>query len=85
MKLTDEQLQTQTLDRNISVTANAGTGKTFVLVLRYLNILEKIYENIQNDSQQSVFDDYNTKRVLAITFTKKAASEMKIKVIEKID
>jgi ATP-dependent helicase/nuclease subunit A len=85
MKLTDEQMLTQTIDRNISVTANAGTGKTFVLVRRYINILSKIYDDMLNDTESTIFEDYSSKSVLAITFTKKAASEMKIKVMSKID
>jgi ATP-dependent helicase/nuclease subunit A len=85
MKLTDEQILTQTIDRNISVTANAGTGKTFVLVRRYINILSKLYEDLLQDTESTIFEDYSSKSVLAITFTKKAASEMKIKVMSKID
>ncbi len=83
--MTKEQFLTQTLDRSISVTANAGTGKTYVLVQRYIEILQECFKKIQKDSGYSVFDIFNPKNILAITFTKKAAAEMKLKVIRDIE
>ncbi|WP_418508738.1 UvrD-helicase domain-containing protein [Corallibacter sp.] len=50
--------------------ASAGSGKTFTLVKEYLKILIK-----SNNSQQF-------RHILAITFTNKAASEMKVRIIE---
>jgi len=66
----EQQLALQT-DRNISVTAGAGSGKTTILVERYLKILL----------------DENTpiRRVLAITFTEKAAAEMTERVARRIN
>jgi ATP-dependent helicase/nuclease subunit A len=52
-----------TLDRHVAVTAGPGSGKTRVLVSRYLAILERTDARIEN--------------VVAITFTNKAASEMR--------
>ncbi len=49
--------------------ASAGSGKTFTLVKDYLQIL------LQNR------DAYHFKKVLAITFTNKAAAEMKERVV----
>ncbi|MBP7892046.1 MAG: UvrD-helicase domain-containing protein [Firmicutes bacterium] len=58
------------LDRSLVVTAGAGSGKTRVLVGRYLNILEE---------QAADIDE-----VIAITFTEKAANEMKGRAWEEI-
>ncbi|MBS4028811.1 MAG: UvrD-helicase domain-containing protein [Ignavibacteriales bacterium] len=48
-----------------SVTANAGTGKTLVLIHRFLNILLETNTNIRE--------------IVAVTFTDKAASELRKK------
>lgn len=62
-KPTPSQLEAiQTIHCPLAVTAGAGSGKTRVLVERYLNLLH-----------QGVSVD----RIAAITFTKKAAQEMK--------
>ncbi len=53
--------------RNLIVVAGAGSGKTFVLVERYLTLLDK------NPS-------WPLNAVVAITFTKKAAQEMRDRV-----
>ncbi len=58
------------LDQSLVVTAGAGSGKTRVLVGRYVNIL---------DQQAADIDE-----VIAITFTEKAASEMKGRAWEAI-
>lgn len=58
------------LDRSLVVTAGAGSGKTRVLVGRYVNILQE---------QAADIDE-----VIAITFTEKAASEMKGRAWEAI-
>lgn len=72
--LTYEQQLALMRDRHISLTANAGSGKTTVLVNKYIDILLN-YQPVQND----------VRRILAITFTKVAASEMKSRVAKKID
>ncbi|HJX92349.1 MAG TPA: UvrD-helicase domain-containing protein [Pyrinomonadaceae bacterium] len=51
------------IDKHISVTAGPGSGKTFVLVQRYLHILRKHKLNID--------------QIVAITFTNRAANEMR--------
>ena len=58
----DQKQAAETIDRNLVVVAGAGSGKTKVLVDRYLYLL-----------QQGV----PIQRILAITFTRKAALEMK--------
>lgn len=69
MKFTREQSLALTQDRHLAVTANAGSGKTRVLVEKYIDI-------IINDSP---------KAALAITFTRKAAAEMRSRVVEDIE
>lgn len=53
-------------DVSMVVTAGAGTGKTFVLVEKYLNLVQD--------------QGYRIRDVLALTFTDKAAAEMKERV-----
>ncbi|MCG4585465.1 UvrD-helicase domain-containing protein, partial [Anaerosalibacter bizertensis] len=64
----------ETIDKNVSVNAGAGSGKTKVLVERYLYILEngKIDEGKEVDS------------IVAITFTKKASQEMKERIRDEL-
>ena len=71
MNLTPNQTSALNIDRHISVTAGAGSGKTTVLVNRYLEILKQ--ENVSPD------------QVVAITFTDKAAAEMKGRIIEELN
>lgn len=54
------------MNRDTFISASAGTGKTFTLVEKYLNILEN--------------EDIKPYNILAVTFTKKAANEMKERV-----
>lgn len=56
-----------TLDRNLIVVAGAGSGKTRVLVERYLRLLEEHH-------------DWELNQLVAITFTQKAAQEMRDRV-----
>ncbi len=63
--LTDEQnAAIFSTDRHVLVSAGAGSGKTFVLVERYINVL-------RTDPEAGVSD------IIAVTFTKKAAEEMR--------
>ena len=55
--------------RNVVLEASAGTGKTSVLVARYLNLL------------RAGIDPLN---VLAITFTRQAAAEMRERIVEEL-
>ncbi len=69
-RLTAEQQQALALDRNVSVTAGAGSGKTRILVERFLKI--------------AVEEPGALRRILAITFTKKAAGEMQERVASEV-
>jgi|GEM_PF-1901770 len=64
--LSELQQRALALDKNISVTAGAGSGKTRILVERYLKIV------LQNPAR--------LRRVLAFTFTNKAAGEMQERI-----
>jgi len=77
---TRQQKIAQSFDRHLAVTANAGSGKTRVLVNRYINILLN-KANDFNDNNYSI----RPKNIVAITFTRKAAAEMLAKVVNKIE
>lgn len=74
MKLNEKQaLAANTIDKNVLLDASAGTGKTTVLVNRYVNILDKgNFDRIKNEDVLS--------SVVAITFTKKASNELKERI-----
>ena len=53
--------------------ASAGSGKTFILVKEYLKVL--LNSN----------DIFHFQKILAITFTNKAAAEMKARVLDSLE
>lgn len=66
--LTDQQqVAVFSVDRNVLVSAGAGSGKTHVLVERYVEIL-------RNDPSLTVDG------IIAVTFTRKAAGEMRTRL-----
>ncbi len=72
MSITAEQQSAITsIDRNQSVLAGAGTGKTFVLVQRFLHVLEHK-------------PDWPLRSVVAVTFTKAAAMSMRQRIRREI-
>lgn len=74
---TPQQLQAiTTVDTNVAVSAGAGSGKTRVLVERFLYILRRSLEQGQKLAASEI---------LAITFTRKAAAEMKERVRRSMD
>ena len=64
--LNDEQLKAVKETRNVVVSAGAGSGKTTVLASRYAYLVEA--KNVPCE------------RILTLTFTKKAANEMKERI-----
>src|SRR5690349_9217079 len=67
----EQKIAAHTLDKHLSVTAGPGAGKTFVLVERYLEILRTKKASVDN--------------IVAITFTNRAANEMRQRVRDRID
>lgn len=63
---TEHQKKALDFERHLSVTANAGAGKTAVLVERFLDILSRTGIRINE--------------IVAITFTEKAAAELRKKI-----
>ena len=73
MQPTDEQRQAiRNHDRNLIVVAGAGSGKTRVLVERYIQLL--------NDNP-----DWTIQSLVAITFTRAAAHEMRQRLRSEVD
>ncbi len=70
MRFTPSQQDALNIDDHICVTAGAGSGKTAVLVERYLRILQG--------------GSVTPQQIVAITFTEKAAAEMKGRIIKKL-
>ncbi|OHB43174.1 MAG: hypothetical protein A2069_04840 [Planctomycetes bacterium GWB2_41_19] len=64
-------------DKNIVVTAGAGTGKTTLLVNRMLHLLLG-HKRFQTEESAIL-------RIVAMTFTEKAASEMKIRLMQELE
>ena len=63
--LTEQQQRAvETIDRNVLVSAGAGSGKTMVLIERYIEVL-------------SQHPDATISDIVAVTFTRKAADEMR--------
>lgn len=64
-RLTDQQhAAVHSIDHNVIVSAGAGSGKTMVLVERYLQVLREQPDSTVSD-------------IIAVTFTRKAAEEMR--------
>jgi len=66
---TDQRLAATASGGEVAISAGAGSGKTRLLVSRYLNLIRK--ENLPLSS------------IAAITFTNKAANQMKARIAEK--
>ena len=71
MQLTQSQQDALNIEKHVCVTAGAGSGKTTVLVERYLKILRD--GNVKTPRE-----------IVAITFTDKAAAEMRERVTQRL-
>jgi ATP-dependent helicase/nuclease subunit A len=69
--LTNHQADALDISNHLALTANAGSGKTFVLKKRFVEIL--LHQNV------------SIRNVAAITFTEKAASDLYKKIAEEIE
>ncbi len=70
MELSKEQKEATAIDDNLVVNAGAGSGKTTVLTARYIRLLEE--------------GGLSPAQIVAITFTKKAAREMRERIDEQL-
>ena len=70
-ELTTRQQEALAMGKSLCVTAGAGTGKTFLLSKRYLTLLMHMQEK---KGAATVSE------ILALTFTEKAASEMRERI-----
>jgi ATP-dependent helicase/nuclease subunit A len=71
MNFTENQIKAKAYDRNLSIEANAGSGKTAVLIERFTDIL-------LNEPEIRI------KNLVGITFTEKAAKELKNRIFTKL-
>ncbi|MFA5928120.1 MAG: UvrD-helicase domain-containing protein, partial [Candidatus Margulisiibacteriota bacterium] len=74
--LPEQKAAIETIDRNICVSAGAGSGKTTVLAERYLYITRNELENIS---------DFSLDNILALTFSEEAANEIKKRIAKKLE
>ncbi|MCK5535061.1 UvrD-helicase domain-containing protein, partial [bacterium] len=77
-KLTDEQITAiNQIEGKVCLKAGAGTGKTLVLTNRYIKILKTLLKEgyVLEDAIMSI---------VAVTFTKKAANQMRTKIKENL-
>ena len=68
MRLSEEQREAAAIGENLIVNAGAGSGKTTVLISRYIRLLEE--------------GGLSPGQIVAITFTRKAAREMRERIDE---
>ena len=69
MNLDEEKQKIIDCAGNVLVTANPGTGKTFLLACKYVNLIQ---------------NGLKPEEILCLTFTNKAKSEMKKGIVEKL-
>ena len=81
LSLTDEQQSAMAFDREVVVTAGAGSGKTHTLALRYVALLLHLasdYASRRPNERPCI------RSVLVLTFTDKAATEMKERCYQRL-
>lgn len=77
MSLTEQQAQAAYAPGSVAVTAGAGTGKTHMLSERYLYFLQP-----EQGGKAKV--SYSPLEIVAVTFTEKAASELRSRIRQTI-
>lgn len=82
---TSEQKQALKYDSHSIVTANAGSGKTKVFSFRFVNIALGVALNDNNQFIQITDNPPDVQKLVAITYTDKAASELYTKIVAEID
>lgn len=75
IKLDDDQTKAVALRHNAAVTAGAGSGKTTVLAERYLSLVQ---------GTGSGADGVDVRSILCLTYTRKAAAEMKERIYKRL-
>jgi len=76
-----------TIQKSFAISAGAGSGKTYTLSRRFINILLGFDFFIENSSQEHFFDVCKEKKadldqIVTITYTEAAALEMKERIFE---
>ncbi|MDW8109836.1 MAG: UvrD-helicase domain-containing protein [Candidatus Kryptonium sp.] len=84
MKLTKAQEEAVKSKKHLSITASAGSGKTTVLIAKYVKILEDLVNEKSNVLDSEDLSDI-VESVVVITFTEKAASELRKRATEAIE
>jgi ATP-dependent helicase/nuclease subunit A len=69
--LTPSQQKALSQERHLAVTANAGSGKTRVMVERYVRLFER-------------HPDLGVQNIVAITFTENAGAELRKRILERV-
>ena len=72
MPLTPSQSKALSKERHLAITANAGSGKTRILVDRYIKLFEED-------------PDLTPRNVVAITFTENAGAELRTRVLQEVN
>ncbi|CUS98470.1 ATP-dependent helicase/nuclease subunit A [Candidatus Kryptobacter tengchongensis] len=85
MRLTESQEKVIKSPKHLSVTAGAGSGKTTVLIEKYIKILEDLVESRvgKGISVEDLSDIVES--IVVITFTEKAGSELRERATEAIE
>jgi ATP-dependent exoDNAse (exonuclease V) beta subunit len=68
-------LNTQSFPHIITTRSSAGTGKTYALALRYLTLIAR-KGSLPEETDPAI------SRIVAITFTNKAAKEMRTRIMD---
>ena len=72
------------MDRIIKYEAAAGSGKTYQLTFEYLKHVIQLFDSHLQSGRTAEDTERLIGSILAITFTNKAANEMKERILEKL-